>query len=127
MLVSGAVAFAVVSLLAEGGNRRSLTVNSAPATVSSAPAWLGADTTNSPLGGGAMIADVVPGSPAEAAGLQPGDVITQVDNAPVASPDDVASALAGMHAGQRLQISYARGPLTYTTQVTLAARPPNYP
>src|SRR5262249_27387047 len=94
----------------------------APAAASAAPGWLGVDTTSFPLGGGAMVVDVAAGGPAEAAGLQPGDVITQIDSRPVATPADVASAIAGMHPGQQVEIGYTRGPITYTTQATLAAR-----
>jgi serine protease Do len=45
---------------------------------------------------GAAVAEVQPGSPAAKAGLQPGDVIVEVDRKPVASADAAASAL---HAG----------------------------
>lgn len=89
-----------------------------------ARAWLGVDTTSFPLSAGAMIVDVVPGSPADAAGLQPGEVITEVDSHPVQTPADLESALAGLHAGERAQIGYQLGPSTYTTQVTLQIRPP---
>jgi serine protease Do len=42
---------------------------------------------------GAVITDVQPGSRAAQAGLRPGDVIQQVDKAPVRSPEDVKKAL----------------------------------
>jgi serine protease Do len=42
---------------------------------------------------GAVITDVVAGSPAEAAGLKPGDVIVEVDRAPVSSSEQAVSAL----------------------------------
>jgi S1-C subfamily serine protease len=114
LLSAGATYAAVSALIGPGAG--------SPATASAAPGWLGVDTTSFPLGGGAMVVDVAPGSPAEAAGLQPGDVITQIDNRPVATQADVDSAIAGMHPGQQLEIGYARGPITYTTQATLAAR-----
>jgi S1-C subfamily serine protease len=77
--------------------------------------------------GGAMVMDVIPASPADAAGLQPGDVITQIANRPVQVPSDLESALAGMHAGQQIEIQYERGPISSTTQATLRARPANGP
>jgi S1-C subfamily serine protease len=76
-------------------------------------------------GGGVLVGDIVPGSPAAVAGLEPGDVITQIGSRAVASPADVESALAGLHAGERLQIQYQRGSQTYATQATLAVRPAN--
>jgi serine protease Do len=44
---------------------------------------------------GAVITDVVDGSPAEHAGLRPGDVIVEVDRRPVSSADEAVSALHG--------------------------------
>jgi S1-C subfamily serine protease len=108
------------------------------------PAWLGVDTTSlaSAAGGfssgsgntggfssgsGAVVTNVAPGSPADAAGLEPGDVITQINNQAVNSPNDISSALAGMHAGQQVEIQYQRGPFADAAQVTLAARPAGSP
>ncbi len=44
---------------------------------------------------GAVITDVATGSPAEQAGLRPGDVIVEIDRRPVASADDAVAALHG--------------------------------
>lgn len=44
---------------------------------------------------GAVVVEVEPAGPAEQAGLQQGDVITEVDRKPVASADAAASALKG--------------------------------
>ena len=42
---------------------------------------------------GAVVQGVQPGSPAEAAGLQPGDVIVGVGTHPVSSPAEAARAM----------------------------------
>jgi serine protease Do len=60
---------------------------------------------------GAVVTDVVSGSPAEHAGLKPGDVIVEVDRQPVASSDD---AVAALHApaksgGHLLRVRGANG------------------
>jgi S1-C subfamily serine protease len=95
--------------------------------------WLGIDTVpfagaSFPgIGGGVMIADVASGSPAAAAGLEPGDVITQVGSRQINSPGDVTAAIAGLHPGQQVQIQYQQGPIVYTTQATLAAKPASSP
>jgi serine protease Do len=44
---------------------------------------------------GAVITDVVTGSPAEQAGLRPGDVIVEIDRRPVGSADEAVGALHG--------------------------------
>jgi S1-C subfamily serine protease len=85
-------------------------------------AWIGLQMEYSPTGG-AMIAVVDPGSPAENAGLQAGDVITGVDGQPVAAPADVTQTIDSRRPGDALAIQVQRGLATYTTQVTLTARP----
>src|SRR5436305_1359395 len=117
VLLSAGVAYAAVSsLVSSGGGRPSGSGNapfaSSPAQTT-APAWLGVETMNA---GGAMVVNVVPGSPADVAGLELGDVITQIGNRPVQVPSDLESALAGMHAGQQIEIQYERGPISSTTQ-----------
>ena len=119
LLVAGG-AYAAVSTLSAPGTS-SLPVAQPTPVSNTREAWLGVDTTSFPVITGAMIVDVAPGSPADAAGLQPGDVITQINNTPVQTPADLDSALAGLHAGQQVQIQYQLGPGggTYTTQATL--------
>ncbi|HVZ88375.1 MAG TPA: trypsin-like peptidase domain-containing protein [Polyangia bacterium] len=48
---------------------------------------------------GAVITDVLQGSPAEQAGLHPGDVIVEVDRRPVSSSDEAVAALGGAARG----------------------------
>lgn len=123
-LLSAVAAYGAVSALVA-----SRVQNSAPARqppgVSGAPAWLGVKTTSVPLANGAMIVNVAPGSPADAAGLQRGDVITEVDDHSTQTPGGLESTLAGLHPGQQVQIAYERGSSagTYTTRATLQARP----
>ena len=77
--------------------------------------------------GGVLVTDVVPGSPADAAGIEPGDLITAIDNQSVATPNQVNAALARMHPGEQVTIQYQRGPFVQSAQVTLEARPPGSP
>jgi len=81
-------------------------------------AWIGAVTaTLTPeeakrlglrVNKGAMIARVFPGSPAEAAGLRAGDVITSVGDKPVDSREAFSTYTATVPQGQPLPISYTR-------------------
>ena len=131
MLVSAAVGYAAVSALVGSGSDGSRSAANAPPVRSpaavAAPGWLGVDAISFPITGGALVVEVAPGSPADAAGLQPGDVITQIGDRPVQSPADLDAALAAMHPGQQVEIQYQQGPITNTTQATLGARPANGP
>ena len=74
--------------------------------------------------GGAQVAQVIEGSPAQSAGIVPGDVITSVDGQQVGSTSDLASAMSGLNPGQRVQVGWVDGngqPQQAT--VTLAANP----
>jgi PDZ domain len=104
-------------------------------------AWLGVEMSSSPVlaggfqsgfGGfpfaaGAAVTVVYPGGPAAAAGIVPGDVIIQIGQRPVQTAAQVDAAIAPLRAGDRVQLEYAQGPLTYTTTVTLGTRPASSP
>jgi serine protease Do len=63
---------------------------------------------------GAIINDVVPGSPADNAGLQRGDVIMEVNRQPMKSAADVAHALSSVPSGQdALVLVYSNGGSTF--------------
>ncbi|MBX6350723.1 MAG: trypsin-like peptidase domain-containing protein [Clostridia bacterium] len=74
---------------------------------------------------GALIEEVYPNTPAEAAGLEPNDVIVEANGKPVHSADDLISALQGLKVGQKVTIVYYRGMDRRTVTVTLAAMPSN--
>ena len=83
--------------------------------------WLG--VTTAPHRDGAEIQDVVPGSPAASAGLEAGDVITEVDGREVRDPDDVADAIKGLEPGEEVQVEAESGGVTESFDVELEARP----
>jgi serine protease Do len=58
---------------------------------------------------GAVITDVLAGSPAERAGLKPGDIIVEVDRAPVASSEQAIEALRAPRNGHLLRVRGAGG------------------
>ncbi|MFO0337048.1 MAG: DegQ family serine endoprotease, partial [Pseudomonadota bacterium] len=67
-----------------------------PDPVSASPhrALEGADLTDAPgPGGGVLVRDLVPGSPAQQSGLREGDVITGVNRRPVANERELRAAL----------------------------------
>lgn len=72
---------------------------------------------------GALVADVMPNSPAAAAGLQTGDVITHVGKTATDSPAAVASAVRGKKSGEVLALSVVRDGKTIELPLTLRATP----
>lgn len=72
---------------------------------------------------GAMITFVVGGSPADSAGLMPGDVIIRFGDEPIVSADDAVLAIRAHEIGEKVQITYLRGSSQRTTSATLIERP----
>jgi PDZ domain len=102
------------------------TAGERPAAASGSQPWLGVHVAGAPYGG-ALVVSVTPGSPAAAAGIEPGDVITQIDTQPIPTGSTFESAIAGMQPGDRVEIQLQRGPSAYTTVVTLAGRSASSP
>ncbi|GAA4010956.1 Do family serine endopeptidase [Sphingomonas swuensis] len=72
---------------------------------------------------GELVRSVVPGQPAQRAGLQQGDVILRVGGRPV-TPDETASYLiANVTPGQRVPIEIIRDGRRQTVTATVAQRP----
>jgi putative serine protease PepD len=71
---------------------------------------------------GAVIADVNPGSPAEAANLQQGDVIVEANGQAVDTADDLSSIIIGLHPGDKLRLKYVEDGKTLTTTATLGTK-----
>jgi S1-C subfamily serine protease len=74
---------------------------------------------------GAQVAQVAGGSPAEAAGLQAGDVITAVDGTAVTNASDLTQQVRSHQPGDQLTLTYSRGGNSTQTQVTLGNRAPS--
>ena len=73
--------------------------------------------------GGARIAQVRPGTPAERAGLRPGDVVTAAAGATVADADDLRRAIEARRRDDRLRLTVEREGGRRTLTVTLGNRP----
>lgn len=69
--------------------------------------------------GGALLTSVQSGSPAAAAGLRKGDVITGVDDRSVANASDLVVALRAWHPGEEVAVTWHRGAESGRTEVTL--------
>ncbi|GAB0118561.1 serine peptidase [Acidisoma sp. 7E03] len=69
---------------------------------------------------GALIAQVEPKSPADKAGLQPGDVITQVNGTVIHTPRDLAVTIAAIAPGDKANLDIVRNGKTQTVDVQIA-------
>jgi serine protease DegQ len=68
---------------------------------------------------GAIVEDVVPGSPAERAGLQRGDIITRIQNRPVANAGSVQATVGIAPPGTPITLVYLRGGHETTTSLNV--------
>ncbi|MBI3825888.1 MAG: trypsin-like peptidase domain-containing protein [Candidatus Rokubacteria bacterium] len=69
---------------------------------------------------GALVADVVPRSPAAAAGLRPGDVIVALEDRELQTPIDLTRRIAGTPPGTSVSLGVARADGRRTVKVTLS-------
>lgn len=69
---------------------------------------------------GALVVDVTAGSPADAAGLRPGDVITSLADRRVSSPEDLSAAVRAHRPGERVELRWQRGNEERSATVTLS-------
>jgi len=72
---------------------------------------------------GALIQQVMPKTPAEKAGLEPGDVVTSLDGKPVESSSGLSRAVALVPPGQSLKLGLVRKGSPKTVSLTVAQRP----
>ena len=68
---------------------------------------------------GAVVEDVTPGSPADAAGLRRRDIITRLQNRPVANAGSVQATIGIAPPGTRLTLVYLRDGREHTTALTV--------
>lgn len=72
---------------------------------------------------GALVAQVAPGSPADAAGIQPGDVVVSFDGAPVTDAQSLVQAVGRSKPGQQITLGLVRGGRSGNVQVRLGTVP----
>ena len=72
---------------------------------------------------GALVADVVPGGPAEKVGLKPGDVIVAVNGRPVVDNYQLTRDVGAIPPGNKIKLDYIREGKQHSVEVTVAPRP----
>jgi putative serine protease PepD len=85
-------------------------------------AYLGVQVGDAPNGAGALLSTIVSGGPADKAGLEQGDIVTQIDGKDVASSDDLTAAVAGYKPGDKATFTVDRNGSTKTIAVTFGSR-----
>ncbi|WP_051973475.1 S1C family serine protease [Cryobacterium sp. MLB-32] len=83
---------------------------------------LGASVTDSKTGSvGALINEVSSGGGAEGAGLQKGDIVTNLGGFPITDANDLTAQVRALAAGAQATATYIRDGKTYTTNVTVGS------
>ena len=92
-------------------------------------AHLGVETSPVTVVGdvGARVERIVPGGPAQRAGLRVGDVIMGIDNQQVNEPADLSAIIAGKKPGEEVEVQVERGGSISYPKATLGKRPTNTP
>ncbi len=70
---------------------------------------------------GALVGQVEPGSPADHAGLKPGDLILKVDQTPIAHSDELPRVVASHAPGSKVRLEVLRDKATRAIELTLDA------
>jgi Do/DeqQ family serine protease len=98
----------VAQILEHGTVRRGLFGASAQDLTPDLAAAMGIDLRRGGITGGAVIADIEPGSAAQGAGLKPGDIITAVDGRAIANSADLRNRIGLLRAGSKVELEILR-------------------
>ena len=83
---------------------------------------LGVSTKPSKNNDGAEVEMVTPNSPAQQLGLQPGDLITRINDKNILNPKDLVDAIGGFKPGDVIDITFDRDNKLITKNVKLSER-----
>ena len=72
---------------------------------------------------GVLISEVVRGSPANKAGVQPGDILTSVDNKPLTDSSVMLETISNLLPGKKVSLKLLRNQQEVIVQVTVGKRP----
>ena len=72
---------------------------------------------------GLYVTGVLPGGPSAAAGLQKGDIITEIDGEPATDPNQLAAVQLTKKPGQTVDVTYERNGTSTSTTITLTEQP----
>ncbi|HEX6569497.1 MAG TPA: trypsin-like peptidase domain-containing protein, partial [Acidimicrobiales bacterium] len=86
-------------------------------------AYLGVSIADTDTGSGALVGAVDEGQPAADAGLQEGDVITEIDGRAVSGAAGLTAAIRSKSPGDKVEVTYTRDGDEHTVDVTLGELP----
>lgn len=119
LLLIAAVAVALTAVLSSGSSSDH---HASSAAVREADRWLGVQLVAGP-GGSAVLETVDPNGAAAYGGLEPGDVISQINGQAVDSLGAAANAIDGMQQGQQAVIVVDRGSAVALGSFPMPVRP----
>jgi len=76
---------------------------------------------------GALVGQVVAGGPADKAGIQNGDVVTEIDGRHVIDPTDISTAVGQRNPGDTVDVTVQRAGAEIQLKVKLGQRPQRTP
>ena len=81
------------------------------------------DTSKLAVSDGAIVLDVLKGTPAEKAGLKKNDVITAIDGKKIRTMDQLLVEIRQKKVGDKIELTYYRGKDRKTAELTLVEKP----
>ncbi len=82
-----------------------------------------AESFKLPQAGGALISEVLRGSPADKAGIKPGDILVAINGEPVADSATMLSLIAALQPGQQAALKVVRNRVETEIKVVVGTRP----
>ncbi|MGI6513534.1 MAG: PDZ domain-containing protein [Syntrophomonadaceae bacterium] len=72
---------------------------------------------------GTLVADIMPGSPADKAGIKAGDIILEINGMTINNSTDLTERISKMSVGQKVELKILRDKKTITINLTLEEKP----
>ncbi len=85
--------------------------------------WLGVVIEDPGRSGAVLVSEVVPGGPADLAGLNPDDLIIGLNGEPVTGPEDLVKGIMALEAGDKVALQVESGGNVEEIDVTLEPMP----
>lgn len=85
--------------------------------------WLGVVIEDPVRPGAVLVSEVVPGGPADLAGINPDDLITGLNGEPISGSDDLVKGIMGFKAGDKVALEVESGGNVEEIDVTLEPMP----